>query len=137
MAKKFSELLDKMPARARENSRTRTRSMAAALTLAELRKAFEVSQEDIANALDVKQANVSKIERREDMLLSTLAAYVQAMGGHLEIVAHFPGPADDKQRTIRLKPWDVLFDSLDRFELGTRIERLQPPVKQKRAKLKR
>lgn len=105
MAKKFSELLDRMPAQARDNARARTRSMAAELTLAELRKAFDVSQEDLAKALDVKQANVSKIERREDMLLSTLAAYVQAMGGHLEIVAHFPDRAAGKETTIRLKPF--------------------------------
>ena len=105
MAHKLSELLDKMPAKARENARSRTRSMAAELTLAELRKAFDVSQEDLARALDVKQANISKIERREDMLLSTLAAYVQAMGGDIEIVAHFPDRADGKRTTIRLKPF--------------------------------
>jgi len=103
MAKKFSELLDKMPARARDNARARTRSMAAELTLAELRKAFDVSQEDLAKALDVNQANISKIEHREDMLLSTLAVYVQAMGGDLEIIAHFADRADGKQTTIRLK----------------------------------
>jgi len=105
MAKKFSELLDKMPARVRDNARARTQSMAAELTLAELRKAFDVSQEDLAKALDVNQANISKIEHREDMLLSTLAAYVQAMGGDLEIIAHFPDRADGKQTTIRLKPF--------------------------------
>ena len=79
--------------------------MAAELILRELRKAFDVSQEDLARALDVKQANISKIERREDMLLSTLAAYVQAMGGDLEIVARFPARAGGKQTTIRLKPF--------------------------------
>lgn len=103
MAKKFSELLASMPVQARDNARARTRSMTSELTLAELRKAFDVSQEDLAKVLDVKQANVSKIERREDMLLSTLAAYVQAMGGHLEIVAHFPDRAAGKETTIRLK----------------------------------
>jgi len=46
--------------------------MAAELTRAELRKAFDVSQEELAKILDVKQANASKIERREDMRLSTL-----------------------------------------------------------------
>jgi transcriptional regulator with XRE-family HTH domain len=105
MAKKFSELLDKMPARARNNARERTRAMAAELTLAELRKAFDVSQEDLARALNVNQANISKIEHREDMLLSTLAAYVQAVGGSLEIVAHFPSPAGGKKKTVRLKPF--------------------------------
>jgi DNA-binding transcriptional regulator YiaG len=105
MAKKFSELRDTMPARARENARARTHDMAAELTLAELRKAFDVSQEDLARALNVNQANVSKIEHREDMLLSTLTAYVEAVGGSLEIVAHFPGRAGGKRTTVRLKPF--------------------------------
>src|SRR5438309_6838108 len=89
MAKRFSNLIAKMPKQARERARARTQAMAAELALAELRKAFDVSQEELAKILDVKQANVSKIERREDMRLSTLFTYVQAMGGNLEIIAHF------------------------------------------------
>jgi len=54
--------------------------MAAELMLAELRKAFDVSQEELAKILDVKQANVSKIERREDMRLSTLVTYICGRG---------------------------------------------------------
>jgi transcriptional regulator with XRE-family HTH domain len=107
MANKFSELLDKMPARARENAHALTQSMAAQLTFAELRKAFDVSQEDLAKALNVSQASVSEIEHSEDMSVSTLAAYVQAIGGSLEIVAHFPKRTDGQQTTIRLKPFAV------------------------------
>lgn len=105
MAKKFSSLVAKMPAPARERARRRTRSMAAELTLAELRKAFDVSQEELAKALDVKQANVSKIEHREDMRLSTLVAYVRAMGGEIEILARFPDAAGGKGKTVTLKPF--------------------------------
>jgi len=105
MAKKFSKLIAKMPERARERVRARTRAMAAELTLAELRKAFDVSQQELAKVLDVKQANISKIERREDIRLSTLVAYVRAMGGDVEIVARFPGHAGGEQKTIRLKPF--------------------------------
>jgi DNA-binding transcriptional regulator YiaG len=53
MAHKLSELLDKMPTKARENARSRTRSMAAELVLVELRKTFDVSQEELARALNV------------------------------------------------------------------------------------
>lgn len=105
MAHKLSELLDKMPTKARENARSRTRSMAAELILVELRKAFDVSQEELARALNVDEAKVCEVGHRQDMLLSTLVAYVQAMGGNLEIVAHFPARADGKQTTIRLKPF--------------------------------
>jgi DNA-binding XRE family transcriptional regulator len=105
MRRTFADLLDNMPAKSRENALARTGSMAAELILIELRKACDVSQEDLARALNVDEAKLCEIERREDMLLSTLAAYVQAMGGDLEIVAHFPDRADGKRRTIRLKPF--------------------------------
>ena len=105
MAKKFSNLIAKMPKQARARARARTHAMAAELTLAELRKAFDVSQEELAKVLDVKQSNVSKIERREDMRLSTLVGYVRAMGGDVEIIAHFPGRAGGKDKSIKLKPF--------------------------------
>src|SRR5438105_5824349 len=72
MAKRFSNLLAKMPKRARERARARTQTMAAELTLAELCKAFDVSQEALAKIVGVKQTKVSKVELREDMRLSTL-----------------------------------------------------------------
>jgi len=105
MAKKFSNLVAKMPKQARERARARTQTMAAELTLAELRKTFDVSQEELAKILDVKQANVSKLERREDMRLSTLFTYIRAMGGDLEIIAHFPNRSGGKDKTIKLKPF--------------------------------
>ncbi len=105
MAKRFSNLIAKMPKRARARARARTQRMAAELTLTELCKAFDVSQEELAKILGVKQANVSKIERREDMRLSTLVTYMRAMGGDIEIVAHFPNRSGGKDKTIKLKPF--------------------------------
>src|SRR6266545_2578118 len=105
MAKRFSNLIAKMPKQARERARARTQTIAAELTLAELRKAFDVSQEELAKILDVKQANVSKIERREDIRLSTLVTYIRAMGGDIEIIAHFHSRSGGKGKTIKLKPF--------------------------------
>jgi len=62
----------------------------AEMTLQELRKARERSQHVVGEILHVNQASVSKIERRTDMYLSTLRAFIQAMGGELEIIARFP-----------------------------------------------
>ena len=45
----------------------------------------------MAELLEMNQANVSKVEARTDMLLSTLRNYVEAMGGTLELVARMPG----------------------------------------------
>lgn len=61
------------------------------MTLQALRRQLEITQEGLAERLDVRQGNVSKIENRSDMLISTLRTYLQAMGGRLELVAHLPG----------------------------------------------
>jgi DNA-binding transcriptional regulator YiaG len=60
------------------------------LTLRDLRKALDLTQTQMSATLGVRQAHVSRIEQRTDMLLSTLASYVQAMGGSLKFVVTFP-----------------------------------------------
>ena len=90
MAKKFSELEAKMSLESRKRSDTLYRSMLAEMPLNELRQARALSQVKLAETLHVNQAAVSKIERRTDMYISTLRAYIRAMGGDLEIVAKFP-----------------------------------------------
>ena len=60
------------------------------MTLRDMRKALEMTQETVAEALGIKQVNVSQMEKRSDLLLSTLRKYVKAMGGELELVARFP-----------------------------------------------
>jgi DNA-binding XRE family transcriptional regulator len=60
------------------------------LTLRDLRQAHHLTQERMAALLGVEQENVSRIERRADLLLSTLASYVAAMGGKLRLIAEFP-----------------------------------------------
>jgi transcriptional regulator with XRE-family HTH domain len=62
-----------------------------AFTLQELRRARDLTQSQLSKALDVSQAQVSRIEKQTDLLLSTLASYVEAMDGELELVARFPG----------------------------------------------
>jgi DNA-binding XRE family transcriptional regulator len=66
------------------------RLMEAEIRLSELRQRRGISQAKIAAALEVSQPNVSRIEQEEDVYLSTLARYVAALGGHLEILAVFP-----------------------------------------------
>jgi len=90
MAKKFSELEAKMPAESRARSDVLFHRMLDEMPLNELRQARALSQVKLAETLHVNQAAVSKIERRTDMYISTLRAYIRAMGGDLEIVAKFP-----------------------------------------------
>jgi len=106
MAKKFATLREKMSPEARARAEERTKAMINELALAELRKAFDVSQEDLAKLLKVSQANVSKLESREDLHLSTLVAYIAALGGDIEILAHFPKrAAGGGEEVVRLKPF--------------------------------
>ena len=64
--------------------------MAEEMTLRELRKARKFTQVRIAKALRVNQDSVSRLEKRSDLLLSTLRKAVEAMGGRLSLVAEFP-----------------------------------------------
>jgi transcriptional regulator with XRE-family HTH domain len=61
-----------------------------AMYLEELRKAREMTQAKLAETLGVAQSEISKIEHRADLYISTLTQYVTALGGTLEIRALFP-----------------------------------------------
>lgn len=61
------------------------------MTLRDLRRALAVTQEELARTMGVRQANISQIEKRTDLLISTLRETVAAMGGSLDLVASFPG----------------------------------------------
>lgn len=60
------------------------------MTLQEIRKHQNITQQDMANLLGIKQENVSRMERRKDMRLSTMKEYVEALGGKIEVNAVFP-----------------------------------------------
>lgn len=91
MKKTLNDYLSKLPAaRKRKIEKRAAELIAEEMTLRELRKARQQSQEEIARSLHVKQAEVSKMERRTDVYVSTLRNYVEAMGGRLEITVTFP-----------------------------------------------
>lgn len=57
------------------------------MELRELRELAGVSQSELASAASMSQPQLSQIESRDDHLLSTLRRYVEALGGHLEVIA--------------------------------------------------
>lgn len=90
--------LDEMLARLPENRRSTVEAranelIAEEMTLRDLRKAREQTQAAVAAKLHMNQENVSRLEKRADMLLSTMADYVNALGGRLRLVAEFEGRA--------------------------------------------
>ena len=90
MSQSFQKLKSKMSSHARVATKEKLLEMLAEMPLQELRQAKQLSQEKLAKLLETKQANVSRLERRTDMYISTLRNYIEAMGGKLEIVARFP-----------------------------------------------
>lgn len=91
MAKNFNELRSRMSSERRQRNAAAANRMLLEMTLQELRQGItDFSQEDIAEMLQVTQGYVSKLERQDDMLLSNLYAYVEALGGQVEIRAKFP-----------------------------------------------
>ena len=85
------------------------RDLLAEMPLHELRRARDLTQVDVARTLKVNQPAVAKLEQRADVYVSSLRAYIEAVGGRLRIVAEFPegevaitnfsrvGDADDVQ----------------------------------------
>jgi transcriptional regulator with XRE-family HTH domain len=69
------------------NARKLTAEM---MTFSKLRKARNLTQVEIARLLGIAQENVSRLEHRSDVLISTMRNYVRAMGGDLRLVALFP-----------------------------------------------
>lgn len=75
---------------ARKRVEERANAEYQALALSELRQAQDLTQVELAKKLGIDQGAVSKIESRTDMYLSTLRNVIAAMGGKLELTAHFP-----------------------------------------------
>ena len=91
MAKTLSEVMKGLPKERRARiERETAREAAEIMSLRDVRKAFQKSQVSVAKALGMEQESVSRIERRADLLLSTMRKYVAAMGGDLKLIAEFP-----------------------------------------------
>lgn len=90
----FNELLKPIkadPERRADMARQRAETLTemVAYNLAELRKIRDVTQNELAEALGVKQLAVSQAEHTGDVQLSTLRGYVEALGGRVEVTAIF------------------------------------------------
>jgi DNA-binding transcriptional regulator YiaG len=62
-----------------------------AMGLAALRQALGLTQVELARRLEVTQGNVAQIEKRGDLLVSTLSSYLHAVGGDIRIIVQFQG----------------------------------------------
>ena len=90
MARSFNELRAKMTHAQREKSREQAQAMLIEIALQELRHSLGLTQEQVAQALDIKQSSLSKLENQDDMYITTLIRLIHALGGRLKLVASFP-----------------------------------------------
>jgi len=100
----FAELRSRMTAEARAKAEAEALRLNEEMDLAEVRRARKLSQEEIAQALQIGQGSVAKMEKRADMYVSTLRRFIEAMGGELEIVARFP------DHTVKIRNFSDLSD---------------------------
>jgi transcriptional regulator with XRE-family HTH domain len=118
MAKPYSTLRDKMSPEARAKAGEQTRILLQEMPLQELRQARRMSQEQMAKNLHTRQSNVSRIEKRTDMYISTLRSVIKAMGGDLEIVARFP------DGSVRINQFEELDEALPDLFQGMSVDQL-------------
>lgn len=90
MGRSLKSVIAELPPERRAWVEARSREMADdmvryAETLSEARRALEKTQTEVADVLQIKQNAVTQLEKRSDMLLSTLRKYVSAMGAELQI----------------------------------------------------
>lgn len=91
MVTTLKEKLEQLPSWRRKKIEERAAALVAEeMTRQELRQALKLTQKQMASLLQIDQANVSRLEKRTDLMLSTLRQYIAAMGGELRLVVEFP-----------------------------------------------
>src|SRR5258708_4232739 len=80
----FAQLRARMTPEAQAKAEAEALRLEGEMDLAEVRRALKLSQDEIAQTLQIGQGSVAKIEKRADMYVSTLRRFIEAMGGELE-----------------------------------------------------
>jgi len=90
--KKFRDLVNRtMTPDSQARAHARALELRREMPLVELRQAREITQATLAELLETSQSEISRMEKRADMYVSTLRSYIEALGGTLSIVAYLPG----------------------------------------------
>jgi DNA-binding XRE family transcriptional regulator len=104
MARNINDVIKSLPAAERRAIEKRAAELIAEeMTLQELRRTREMTQVKMAKKLGVAQKQISEIEKRTDMHISTLRRSIEAMGGTLALVAEFPDRKPVKLTGIKAK----------------------------------
>jgi transcriptional regulator with XRE-family HTH domain len=91
MVKDVNEIIKNLPPERQKKIELRAKELRAEyLTLQNLRKARGLTQEELAERLEMRQDGISRLENRPNLSIATLRTYIEAMGGELELIARFP-----------------------------------------------
>lgn len=91
MGKSLDKKLSKLSKKRRDRINARAKELIAEeMTMRDLRKALQLTQKMVAKKLRISQDNVSRLESRSDVLLSTLRSYIHSLGGELSLIVEFP-----------------------------------------------
>lgn len=100
----IEDIIKTLPiAQQRDIAKRTAELIAEEMTLQELRRAREITQVKMAKKLGIAQKQISEIEKRTDMHISTLRRSIEAMGGKLSLVAEFPDRKPVKLSGIKAK----------------------------------
>ena len=86
----FNELTKDFTPERRRRIKAMKNKLLADMPLHELRRARALTQQELAETLNVNQPAVAKLEQRADIYVSSLRSYIEAVGGRLKIIAEFP-----------------------------------------------
>lgn len=100
MAKNFENLYEALHEKRKQKIEKRVSLELKAIQLAELRKIAGKTQQEHAKSLEISQAAISKMERQEDVGLSTLRKYIEGLGGELQVIANLPDKGTFKLETF-------------------------------------
>ncbi|MFT4929639.1 MAG: DNA-binding XRE family transcriptional regulator [Phenylobacterium sp.] len=91
MGRSFKEVIGSLPKEEQDAIQKQSSQLKAEyMALQEIRKAMDMTQKEVASKLHIAQDGVSRLEKRSDLMISTLRKYIEAMGGKLNIVAELP-----------------------------------------------
>lgn len=90
MAKPLMELLNRVSPDVKAKAEVQALAILDEMGLAELRKALGVTQVMLADEMGVQQPTVARIEKQQDIYISTVRNYIESLGGHMELYASFP-----------------------------------------------
>ncbi|MEE9215225.1 MAG: helix-turn-helix transcriptional regulator [Thermodesulfobacteriota bacterium] len=91
MGKNFDQKISGLSKKRQDKINARAKELIAEeMSMRDLRKALNLTQNKVAKVLGISQDNVSRLECRTDVLLSTLQSFVKSLGGELSLIAEFP-----------------------------------------------